>query len=123
MMIFMVLIFIALASFLLYWQIHDNITPIIIKVCLAALVILSTMLIGTRIAEPALYESNKQLYNSLTYQLEYDIYDNNIDKAQLYEKVTNWNMDLAKGKVMQDNIWIGVFWHDYYDKFNFIEFS
>lgn len=82
------------------------------------------MAIGVHITEPALYESNKQLYNSLTYQLEHDIYDNDNDigKFELYEKITDWNIDLAEGKVMQNNIWFGALWHNYYDEFDFIEF-
>lgn len=125
MLIFVVLLIIALASLLIYFKTCDKvITPIICGVSLALLAILSIMVICAHIMEPALYESNKQMYNSLTYQLEHYIYDSNNDigKFELYEKITNWNTDLATGKIMQDNIWIGVFWHNYYDEFDFIEF-
>lgn len=118
MLIFVVLIIIAVVSFLIYFKNPNaTITPIICEVSLVALVILSIIAIGVRITEPALYESNKQLYNSLTYQLEHDI-----GKFELYEKITDWNVDLAEGKVMQNNIWFGALWHNYYDKFDFIEF-
>lgn len=125
MLIFAVLLIIALVSLLISFKTIDEIiTPIICGVSLAILAIASIMAIGVQITEPALYESNKQLYNSLTYQLEHNIYDNSNDigKSELYEKITNWNTDLATGRVMQDNIWIGAFWPDYYDEFDFIKF-
>lgn len=125
MLIFAVLLIVALASLLIYFKTIDNIITIIICVLsIILLVILSILAIGVHITEPALYESNKQLYNSLTYQLEHDVYDNDNDigKSGLYAKITNWNTDLARGRVMQDNIWIGVFWNNYYDEFDFIEF-
>lgn len=125
MLIFVVLIIIAVISLLISFKtLNKTITPIICGVSLALLLILSIMAIGVHITEPTLYESNKQLYNSLTYQLEHDIYDNDNDigKFKLYEKITDWNADLATGKVMQDNIWFGAFWHNYYDEFEFIEF-
>lgn len=67
--------------------------------------------------------ANTQLYNSLVYQLEHNLYDNDNDigKQELYEKVTKWNTDLARGKVMQHDLWVGIFYPNIYDKFSFIE--
>ena len=67
--------------------------------------------------------ANQQLYDSLVYQLENDMYDNDNDigKLELYEKVTKWNTDLARGKVLQHDPWIGVFYPNVYDNFDFIE--
>lgn len=67
--------------------------------------------------------ANEQLYSSLVYQLENDLYDNDNDigKLQLYEKVTEWNTDLARGQAMQHDFWFGVFYADIYDGFDFIE--
>lgn len=67
--------------------------------------------------------ANQQLYDSLMYQLENNIYDNDNDigKRELYEKVTDWNADLARGQTMQHNIWVGVFYPDIYDGFEFIK--
>lgn len=59
---------------------------------------------------------NEQRYQILTYQLE-----NHIGKKELYNQIQDWNEDLAKGKAMQNDIWIGAFYPNIYDQFEFIE--
>lgn len=65
----------------------------------------------------------EQRYESLTYQVENDIYDNDNDlgKKELYDQVTAWNEDLAMGKTMQYDKWFGVFYPNIYDHFDFID--
>ena len=67
--------------------------------------------------------SNKAIYDSLTYQLENDLYDNDNDlgKKELYNQIQEWNKDLATGKAMTHDPWLGIFWIDAYDEFDFIE--
>ena len=67
--------------------------------------------------------SYEQRYGSLVFQLENNLYDNDNDlgKKELYNQIQSWNENLASGKAMQDNIWLGVFWPDIYDDFEFIE--
>lgn len=67
--------------------------------------------------------SYEQRYESLVFQLENNLYDNDNDlgKKELYNQIQSWNEDLARGKAMQDDIWLGVFWPDIYDDFEFIE--
>lgn len=67
--------------------------------------------------------ANQKLYDSLVFQLENNLYDNDNDigKLELYEKVTEWNTDLARGKALQYDLWIGVFFPNIYDNFDFIE--
>lgn len=67
--------------------------------------------------------SFEQRYESLVFQLENNLYDNDNDfgKKELYNQIQRWNEDLARGKAMQDDIWLGVFWPDIYDDFEFIE--
>lgn len=66
---------------------------------------------------------NQALYDSLTYQLENDLYDNDNDlgKKELYNQIEDWNTDLAYGKAMTHDPWWGIFWIDAYDEFEFIE--
>lgn len=75
--------------------------------------------IGTK----GLIAENEQRYESLLYQLEHDLYDNDNDlgKKELYNEIREWNEDLAHGKVMQHDLWIGIFYPDIYDGFEFIE--
>lgn len=67
--------------------------------------------------------ANQQRYDSLVYQLENNMYDNDneLGKKELYNQIQSWNEDLAKGKALQYDIWIGVFWPDMYDQFEYIE--
>lgn len=88
--------------------------------CIVMLFIFTVVSIGA----PADIVTNQQLYNSLTYQLEHNLYDNDNDigKKELYNQITDWNVDLAKNKRMQHNIWIGMFYPNIYDQFDFITF-
>lgn len=66
---------------------------------------------------------NQQRYNSLVYQLENNLYDNDNDlgKKELYDQIQDWNEDLAEGKALQRDIWVGAFYPNIYDEFDFIE--
>lgn len=74
---------------------------------------------------PGYIASTKQTYDSLTYQLENDIYDNDNDigKKELYDDIQEYNETIAKRKVLQDDFWLGVFYPDIYDQFELIEFK
>lgn len=62
-------------------------------------------------------------YESLVYQLENDIYENDNDfgKRDLMLDIERWNADLAEKKADQYDFWIGVFVPNIYDEFEFIE--
>lgn len=62
-------------------------------------------------------------YDSLTYQYENYLYDNDNDvgKKELMSEIQSWNEDLAWYKTMQRNPWIGIYIPDVYDQFDFIE--
>lgn len=66
---------------------------------------------------------NQAIYDSLVYQLENDLYDNDNDlgKKELYNQIQEWNKDLSEGKAMTHDPWLGIFWIDAYDEFDFIE--
>lgn len=67
--------------------------------------------------------TKEQKYESLVYQLENNLYDNDNDlgKKELYNEIRDWNASIAAGKAMQYNPWFGVFYPDIYDRFELIE--
>lgn len=62
-------------------------------------------------------------YESLTYQLESGMYenDNDVGKKELMSEIREWNEDLAYNKAMQRDFWVGTFIPNIYDHFEFID--
>lgn len=119
----------ALAAFLFIFSISDwqeivAIASATISFFLwIAIVIMVGVAVNKNIGIQGLIAANEQRYEALVYQLEYDLYDNDNDlgKKELYNEIRKWNEDLARGKAMQHDLWVGIFYPDIYDRFEFIE--
>ena len=87
-----------------------------------AAAIMLVVIIVNNVGVEAGIESNKQRYDSLVYQAENNMYDNDNDlgKKELVNQIQEWNEDLAIGKALQDDFWVGIFYADIYDEFDFI---
>ena len=71
----------------------------------------------------AYVSENQMRYEMLVYQYENDIYDNDNDlgKRDLMEDIQKWNEDLEYHRKAQDDFWVGIFYPNVYDQFEFIE--
>lgn len=89
---------------------------------LAVLISLSVM-IEENIEADAKVAEYKMRYESLVYQYENELYDNDNDvgKRELMADIEWWNSDLANRKAKQNNFWVGIYIPDIYDEFEFIE--
>ena len=61
-------------------------------------------------------------YEMLVYQYDNDFYnnDNEVGKYELVKSIQEWNEDLAYKKRIQRNFWIGIYYPNIYDQFEFI---
>ena len=87
-----------------------------------AFVVMMIVVIVNNVGVEANIEANKQKYESLIYQAENNLYenDNDLGKKELVNQIQEWNEDLAIGKALQDDFWVGIFYADIYDEFYFI---
>ena len=71
----------------------------------------------------AYVSENQMRYEMLVYQYENNLYDNDNDlgKRDLMEDIQKWNEDLAYHRKAQDDFWVGIFYPNVYDQFEFIE--
>ena len=104
------------------WLLHTGFAISIIAATIA--LIMGIIIINSHTNIEAKIAENKQLYESLTYQLENNLYDNDNDlgKKELYNEIRDWNTDLAYYQNAQDDFWVGIFYPNIFDRFKFIEY-
>ena len=90
-----------------------------------AFVVMLIVVIVNNVGVEASIEANKQRYESLIYQAENNLYenDNDLGKKELVNQIQKWNEDLARGKALQRDFWVGIFYPNIYDEFEFIPMS
>lgn len=99
-------------------------TGVVIAVVAALAIVISgiSMACSYSDAEAKIAKNHKR-YESLVYQLENNLYDNDNDlgKKELYNEIQKWNEDLAYYQNIQDSFWLGIFYPNVFDQFEFIE--
>ena len=89
----------------------------------AIAVVISLFIIGethlNKNADIAVFNTR---YETLVYQYENDVYenDNDLGKRDLYKDIQSWNEDLAYRKEAQRSMWLGIYYPNIYDQFEFI---
>ena len=118
--VFAVLAIVFFDSFDFEWV--SMLSTIIAVIVGIAFVIMLIFVIVNNVGVEASIEANKQIYESLIYQAENNLYenDNDLGKKELVNQIQEWNEDLARGKALQNDFWVGIFYADIYDEFNFI---
>ena len=89
---------------------------------LIALLISTIGLASVYISADASVAKWETQYESLTYQLENNLYDNDNDigKKELMDEIREWNEDLAYCKKIQRNFYVGIYYPNVYDNLEFI---
>ena len=122
-MLFWTFVIIIIAGFVLFAFDWENLGIIISAIgifgIIASVVVLAINYIGI---DGYIAQMNTR-YETLVYQYENDIYDNDNDlgKRELMVDIQNWNEDLSSRRERQRDFWIGIYIPNIYDQFEFIE--
>lgn len=89
----------------------------IVSIIMLIVIIVNNTNVDAYVAE------NQMRYEMLVYRYEHDIYnnDNDLGKRDLMEDIQEWNEDLAYRRKAQDDFWVGIFYPNVHDQFEFIE--
>lgn len=89
------------------------------------IIVMTAFIVADHMTADSQVAAYQQQYESLTYQLKNNLYDNDNDigKKALYEEIQEWNTDLAYRKAAQRDFWIGIFYPNIYDQFELIEYN
>lgn len=106
------------------WDAISVISLVFSIIAFASSTVLGGISIVARSGADAYLASMKEKRSALVYQLENDIYDNDNDlgKKELYSEITEYNCDVAEGKIKQNNIWVRNLYCNVYDELELIEF-
>ena len=100
-----------------------DITEILTVISGIAIVVSIAIMSNRYIHADADVAKYQKRYESLTYQYENDFYDNDNDigKYELVSQIEYWNTDLAYRKTIQRDFWLGIYYPNIYDQFEFIK--
>ena len=125
-MLFWILLILLIVGVAMLFTVSDDYIPMsasIFAIGLFGVIISVVFLCVNYIGLDGEVKRNQVRYDSLMYQYENCLYDNDNDvgKKELMSEIQSWNEDLAWGKTMQRNPWIGIYIPNVYDQFDFIE--
>ena len=108
-----------------FWDVVGSISTVLAVLFFIISAVLGVIAISASVGSESYLASMQEKRNALVYQLENDLYDNDNDlgKKELYSEITEYNCDVAKGKIMQNNIWVYNLYSNVYDDLELIEFD
>ena len=110
------------------WNIMDNDDHIFVMfmACILGLLVLfcGISICLDHIGKDAILAEYEKQYESLIYQYENNIYDNDNDlgKRELMVEIQEWNMNLVHKQKVQKDFWIGIFYPNIYDQLKLINY-
>ena len=115
---------VSLSKFNDTWDVINFISLALAVLFGASSAILGAFAVSASVGSESYLASMQEKRSALVYQLENDLYDNDNDlgKKELYSEITEYNCDVAEGKIKQDNIWVYNLYSDVYDELELIEF-
>lgn len=119
-----ILLAVSIKRFSDFWDAINFISCVLVVLAGISSLALGVVSIVAITGSDAYLVSMQEKRAALVYQLENDLYDNDNDlgKKELYSEITEYNCDVAEGKIMQDNIWVYNLYADVYDELELIEF-
>lgn len=122
-MLFWTFVIIIIAGFVLFTFDLENLGIAISTIGIFGVIISVVVLAINYIGIDGYIARMNTRYETLVYQYENDIYDNDNDlgKRELMVDIQNWNEDLSSRRERQRDFWIGIYIPNIYDQFEFIE--
>lgn len=129
-MLFWIFVGAFIITLVLVYLLRDTNIPLEISATaatfLGATIIISLCIMACNyIGIDAKVSSYQKRYEALTYQYENNFYDNDNDigKKELVSEIQYWNSALAYHKTIQRDFWVGIYYPNVYDQFEFIKLN
>ena len=121
--IFVVALVMVIVCYYLDCDVGVDLTEILTVISGIAIVVSIAIMSNRYIHADADVAKYQKRYESLTYQYENDFYnnDNDVGKYELVSQIEYWNTDLAYRKTIQRDFWLGIYYPNIYDQFEFIK--
>ena len=122
-MLFLTFVIIIIAGFVLFTYDLENLGIAISVIGIFGIIVSVVVLAINYIGIDGYIARMNTRYETLVYQYENDIYDNDNDlgKRELMVDIQNWNEDLSSRRERQRDFWIGIYIPNIYDQFEYIE--
>lgn len=99
----------------------EFICPLASVFSLVVLILSFLMVVVSYISIPANTIKLDEEYKSLSYQMENNIYENEVSKKMLIDQIKEWNSDLRQYTYYHNSFWTNVFFPVDYNGYEYIE--